>query len=324
MLRYLSWRLLVTIPTLVGITILSFIFVNSAPGDPLVSMIANMQGGRSAALPPEMIQAMRVRYGLDQPAPIRYVFWVSQLIKGNLGQRYSDQRSVSEVIFKERLLPTFELMGAALLISIVIGIPLGVISALKQYSRLDYGLTVVAFAGISLPEFFAGILLIYFLAVKLDLLPTSGFLTAGEPFTVSDNLKHLIIPAIVLSLGQLSSIMRYARSSVLDVKSLDYVTTARAKGLREKGVITTHIFRNALLPLITVIGTMIPKLVAGSAVIETVFQWPGMGLLYLESVQARDYPTIMALILLTAILVLVSNLIADLAYAVADPRIRFS
>ena len=207
---------------------------------------------------------------------------------------------------------------------LLVGIPLGIISALRQYSRLDYLLTVGAFVGISLPEFFTGILLIYILAVRLDLLPTSGMLTAGSYFSWSDNLRHLLIPAVVLSLGQLSSLMRYTRSSVLDVIHLDYVRTARAKGLWEQTVIIVHVFRNALLPIITVIGLMIPKLIAGSAIVESVFQWPGMGLLYLNAVQARDYPTIMAIVLLTAVIVLFSNLLTDFSYALADPRIRYS
>ncbi len=323
MLRYVIRRILIAVPTLIGITIISFMLVNLAPGDPLISMIGNLQGGRTRALSPEVIEAMRVRYGLDQPAPVRYVFWLGQVARGNLGQRYSDQQDVRELIFKDRLGATVELMGAALVISIVIGIPLGLISALKQYTRVDYLLTVGAFVGVSLPEFFVGILLIYFVAVRLDLLPTSGMQTAGSAFTWGDHLRHLLIPAIVLSLAQLSSLMRYSRSSVLDVIHQDYVKTARSKGLWERTVILTHVFRNTLLPLITVIGLMIPKLIAGSAVVEAVFQWPGLGSLYLEAVQARDYPTIMALVLLTAVVVLVSNLLADIAYAFADPKISY-
>ncbi len=323
MFRYLIRRILIAVPTLIGITMISFALVNLAPGDPLISVIANLQGGRTRALSPEVIEAMRVRYGLDQPAPIRYVFWLGQVARGNLGQRYSDSREVSELIFKERLGATVELMGAALAISIIIGIPLGIVSALKQYSRVDYSLTIGAFIGVSLPEFFVGLLLIYFVAVRLDLLPTSGMSTAGSAFSWGDHLRHLLIPAVVLSLAQLSSLMRYSRSSVLDVIHQDYVRTARSKGLWERTVILTHVFRNALLPLITVIGLMIPKLTAGSAVVEAVFQWPGLGSLYLEAVQARDYPTIMAIVLLTALVVLISNLLADIAYAFADPRIRY-
>jgi peptide/nickel transport system permease protein len=324
MLAYLFRRLLIAVPTLLGITVLTFAFVNLAPGDPLMSMLGTLQGGRGGVISPEVLTSLRTRYGLDQPGPVRYAFWLGQLAQGNFGQRYSDRRDIADVIFGERLLPTLELMGAALALAIPLGIGLGVISALRHYGRLDYLLTVTAFVGISLPEFFAGILLIYFLAVRLRLLPTSGMETAGSSFSWGDNLQHLVMPAVVLSLGQLSELMRYARSSVLDVINLDYVRTARAKGLKEGRVILAHVFRNALLPLITVVGTMMPKLIAGSAIVESVFQWPGMGLLYLQSVQNRDYATIMALVLLTSVMVLLSNLLADLAYAFADPRIRYS
>jgi peptide/nickel transport system permease protein len=325
MLRLLARRLLIAIPTLFGITVLSFTFVNFAPGDPLVSVVANLQGGGGTrALTPEVIQALRAKYGLDRPAPVRYVLWLTEISHGNLGRRYSDQRDVAELIFKERLLPTLELMGAALGLAILVGIPLGVICALKQYSRLDYALTVGAFAGVSLPEFFVGILLIYLLAVKLQWFPTSGMLTAGSYLTLGDNVHHLMLPAVVLGLPQLSALMRYARASVLDVVHQDYVRTAWAKGLAGWAVVVVHIFRNALLPLISVVGNLMPKLIGGSAIVESIFQWPGMGLLYLDAVQARDYATIMGLVLITAVMVLLSNLLADIGYSVADPRIRYS
>jgi peptide/nickel transport system permease protein len=324
MLSYILRRLAIAAPTLLGISILTFAFINLAPGDPLVRLVANVDSGRSGPLSPQVVARLRAQYGLDRPPPIRYLVWLGEVARGNLGQRYTDGRDVAQVIFHERLGPTLELMGAALGVALLVGIPLGVISALRQHSGTDYALTIGAFAGVSLPEFFAAILLIYILAVRLRLLPTSGRMTPGAPFTVADNLLHLILPCLVLALSQISVLMRYARSSVLEVKSQEYVTTGRAKGLSESRVLASHVMRNALLPLISVVGVMIPRLIGGSAIVESVFQWPGLGSLYLDAVQNRDYVTIMAMMLLTAVAVLLSNLLADIAYALADPRIRFS
>jgi peptide/nickel transport system permease protein len=322
MTRYAIRRLLIAIPTLWGITIMTFTFVNLAPGDPLSAMMMNAQGQRTITSQAEM-QALRAKYGLDQPAPVRYVIWLNQVLHGNLGQRVIDQQDVATVI-GQRVGPTLELMCSAILLAIVLGIALGVISALRQYSRLDYLLTLWAFVGISLPEFFAGIILIYLLAVKLGWVPTSGMMTSGGQFNWGDNLQHLIMPALALALGNVSTLMRYTRMSVLDVVHQEFVITARAKGLAEAQVVLGHVFRNALLPLITIIGLMVPSLVSGAIVIESIFQWPGMGTLYLDAVQNRDYATIMGLALITATTVLLSNLVADLAYAVADPRIRYT
>jgi peptide/nickel transport system permease protein len=322
MLAYILRRLVIAVPTLVGISILTFAFTAYAPGDPLTRLVANVEGGRSGPMSPETLADLRREHGLDQPMPIRYLRWVREVSTGNLGQRYTDRRDVSTIIFRERLRPTLELMGVALLISICVGVPLGIVCAIKQYGILDYSLTVGSFVGISLPEFFASILLIYFLAVRLSLVPTSGRITPGAQYSLADNLHHIILPAIVLSLGQISILMRFTRSGVLEVIRSDFVTTAKAKGLSETRVLTHHVLRNALLPLITIVGTMIPRLIGGSAVVESVFQWPGLGSLYLDSVYNRDFITIMAMMLLTGVAVLLSNLVADVAYAIADPRIR--
>ncbi|MCO5222909.1 MAG: ABC transporter permease [Thermomicrobiales bacterium] len=324
MLAYILRRLAIAVPTLIGISILTFAFTAYAPGDPLTRLVANVEGGRSGPMTPEALAELRREHGLDRPLPVRYLKWVREVATGNLGERYTDRRDVSTVIFRERLRPTLELMGVALLISLCIGVPLGVLCAIKQYGFLDYSLTVGSFVGISLPEFFASILLIYVLAVRLHLVPTSGRITPGSQYSLTDNLHHIILPAIVLSLGQISILMRFTRSSVLEVVRNDFVNTARAKGLSESRVLTRHVLRNALLPLITIVGTMIPRLIGGSAVVETVFQWPGLGSLYLDSVYNRDFITIMAMMLLTAVAVLLSNLAADVAYAIADPRIRLS
>jgi peptide/nickel transport system permease protein len=323
MAKYAARRLLIAIPTLWIITIMTFLVVNLAPGDPLVGLMLVSEGASPASMPPEYIASLREKYGLDRPMVERYGLWLKELAKGNLGMRYGQQQTVVEAI-EHRLPYTLQLMGAAIGLAIVVGIPLGVISALHQYRKIDYTLTVVALGGISIPEFLVGIFCIYTLSVKLHLFPAGGTMTPGGHYNLVDNLHHLAMPAVALGMGYVSTFMRYTRSSVLDVLNQEHVTTARAKGLAHHVVISGHVLRNALLPLITVGGLMVPSLLAGSVVVESVFNWPGMGLLYLEAVTGRDYGTIMALVLITAVIVLLANLLTDLAYAVVDPRIRYS
>jgi peptide/nickel transport system permease protein len=321
MQRYVLRRLLITIPTLLGITIVSFVTISLAPGDAVAAMVMSNPEGRPIGA--QEIQALRARYGLDKPLPVRYLVWLRSVAQGNLGIRISDNRPVSDVI-RERIGPTVELMGLSMLVACLIGIPLGVVSALKHHSRLDYTLTVAAFVGISLPEFFAAIGLIYLLAVRLDWLPVSGRLTRGADFSLVDHLLHLVLPVTVLALFRVAGLVRYVRSSMLETLYQDYVTTARAKGLATSAVVFVHAFRNALLPVITVLALMLPAMVGGAVIIETIFQWPGIGLLYIDSVNSRDYSTLMSLVLLTGLAVALSNLLADLLYAVADPRIRYT
>lgn len=323
MLKYAARRLLIAIPTLWIVTLITFFIVNLAPGDPLVGLMLVSEGAIPASMPPEYIESLRAKYNLDRPIIERYGIWIKEVAQGNLGMRYGQQETVLDAIGR-RLPYTLELMGASMFLAVVIGVPLGVISALKQYTKLDYGLTIAALGGISLPEFLVGIFVIYALAVKLGLFPSGGVITPGSHFTIGDNLHHLILPSLALGLAYVSTFMRYTRSSVLEVLNQEYVTTARAKGLAEGAVTRTHVLRNSLLPLITVGGLMLPRLLAGSVIVESVFSWPGMGLLYLDAVNGRDYGTIMALVLITAVMVLLSNLITDLAYAVVDPRIRYS
>jgi ABC-type dipeptide/oligopeptide/nickel transport system permease component len=318
--RWLIRRILVSIPVFLGITILSFCFVRLAPGDP-VRMMVNpeyMAGGAE-----DFIARKRAELGLDQPLPVQYVAWLGQLSQGNLGYSFFDRRPVGDIL-KERIWPTTELMGTALLLALAVGVPLGLLAAIHQYSALDYISAVVSLATISTPSFFLGLAAIYIFSLKLDLLPTSGMFTAGQPRTVGDDLDHLILPAVILGLNLAGPFVRYARSSLLDVIRQDYLTTARSKGLGSRLVILRHALPNALLPLITVIGIQIPALFAGAVVIEQIFSWPGMGQLALAAITQRDYPVLMGFTMVIAVLVLLSNLIADIAYAVVDPRIRLS
>jgi len=226
-----------------------------------------------------------------------------------------------------RLPATIQLMLAALTISIVLGIPFGIYSALRQYSRLDYFLTTFVFIGISVPGFFAAIAVIYLFAVKLGWFPTSGYSTPGQTFGfwggLWDQVHHLALPALVLGIESTASVMRYTRSSMLEVIKLDYMVTARSKGLGQQTIIIRHALRNALLPVITILGLRLPSLFGGAIIIENIFNWPGMGILYLDGVSTRDYPLIMGMVLISALLIVVSNLFTDLAYAVVDPRIRY-
>jgi peptide/nickel transport system permease protein len=318
--RWLIRRILVSIPVLLGITILSFSFVRLAPGDP-VRMMVNpeyMAGGAE-----DFIARKRAELGLDKPLPVQYVAWLGEVAQGNFGYSFFDRRPVGDIL-KERLWPTTELMGTALLLALAFGVPLGLLAAIHQYSALDYISAVVSLATISTPSFFLGLAAIYIFSLKLNLLPTSGMFTAGEPRTVADDLHHLILPAVILGLNLAGPFVRYARSSLLEVIRQDYLTTARSKGLAGRLVILRHALPNALLPLITVIGIQIPALFAGAVVIEQIFSWPGMGQLALAAITQRDYPVLMGFTMIIAVLVLLSNLAADVAYAVVDPRIRLS
>jgi peptide/nickel transport system permease protein len=311
-------RVLVCIPVLLGITVLSFVFVRLAPGDP-VRMMVNpeyMAGGAE-----EYIARRRAELGLDQPVPVQYVAWLGEVARGNLGYSFFDRRPVGDIL-KERIWPTTELMGTALLLALIVGIPMGLIAAIRQYSVLDYTSAILSLATISTPSFFLGLAAIYIFSLKLNLLPTSGMFSAGEPRNIGDDLHHLILPAAILGLNLAGPFVRYARSSLLEVIRQDYLTTARAKGLHSSRVIVQHAVPNALIPLITVIGIQVPALFAGAVVVEQIFSWPGMGQLALASITQRDYPVLMGFTMLIAVLVLICNLLADVAYALVDPRIR--
>lgn len=319
MQQYILRRLLISVPILLGVTVFSFVFMHLAPGDPVESLIDPVM---RADLGPGWVAQRKAELGLDQPMPVRYAIWLGQLAQGNMGYSLVSRQPVGAQI-QERLGPTLLLMGTSLLVAILLGIPLGVLSALRQYSLVDYVATVAGFVAISTPSFFLGLGLIYLMSVNLHLLPTSGMYTLGVERSLPDLLAHLVLPVTVLGLGQTPQLMRYARSSVLEVMRQEYVTTARAKGLANRLVLLRHTMRNALIPLITVIGVSLPNLLGGAVITEQIFQWPGMGWLAIRAVNSRDYPLLMGIILVTATMVLLSNLLADILYARADPRIRY-
>ena len=332
--QYALRRLAISVPVLIVVTVIAFLLVNLAPGNPVDAMIdpaaRAAQSGAERELGPaaraemgsEAIEARKAALGLDDPLLVRYFKWLRELAQGNFGYSAVSGQPISTQIF-DRVGPTLMLMGSAIVLGTMIGIPLGVLSAVKQYSWLDYTTTVLGFLAISTPTFFLGLALMYFFAVNLGWLPTSGMRTLGVPESMIDLIKHMIMPVAVLTLAHTPLSMRYARSSMLEALRQDYVTTARSKGLRERVVLVRHALRNALIPLITVIGVSLPEMLSGAVITETIFQWPGMGMLAMRAVNGRDYPLILGIILITATLVLICNLIADLLYAVADPRIRF-
>lgn len=322
MIKYIFRRFLISIPVVFLITVVSFTFIELAPGDAVSAMVMQTSSTSLGNIDAEQLDRLREMHGFDDPPHIRYVLWLKNLATGNFGYRFRDRKPVSTLLI-ERIPMTLELMAVSLLLATVLGTSLGVISALKQNTPIDYFLTVLAFSGVSVPVFFIAMLAIFFLSLNLDWFPTSGARTPAVPFTMRDHLHHLALPALVMAVVIMSDIMRYARASMLEVIKEDYITTARAKGLSNWQIFIGHAFRNALLPLITIIALKLPWIFGGSAILETVFQWPGLGSLFVDAAIARDYYIIMAQLVVYGIAVLAAGLLADILYAIADPRIRY-
>jgi len=315
---YLIKRLIQTIPILFGITIISFLIINLAPGSP-VGMTLNPTAS------PKVIEQMRKNYDLDKPLHLQYLLWLKRLFTGNL-YSFKDGKPVLDKIL-ERLPATLVLNAMATLLIFSLAIPLGIFSATHRYSFLDNLGTFLAFLGISIPSFWLAYLLILGV-VKIFGVPVLGLRSFGldQPgiwVLLSDRIWHLMLPATVLAVGGIAAISRYTRSSMLDVLRQDYIRTAKAKGLTDEEVHYRHALRNALLPIITLFGFLVPGLIGGSVIIETVFAWPGIGRLAYQAVLSRDYSVVMTILTLTSALTLLGNLLADILYAFTDPRIRF-
>ncbi|MBX5160659.1 MULTISPECIES: ABC transporter permease [unclassified Rhizobium] len=317
MLRYSLRRLIIGVGMLVALSMLIFLLLRLTPGDPIDAYI-----DPNLPMSPSDLADLRRNLGLDQPLPVQYLGWLQQALTGNLGYSIKrlDQPVLSLVL--SRIGPTVLLMGTALAVAIVLGIACGVIGAVRRNSFADLSLSVVALAGISSPAFLSALIGLYIFSVRLHWMPSGGMLTPGEEFSVGDLLHHLILPAALLSVAQTALIMRYMRASLLEVLNQDYVRTARAKGVLEFWVIAKHALRNALLPIVTLIGSTIGLAIGGAIFIESVFNWPGMGLLLVDAVQTRDYPVIMGATLVIGACVIVVNLLTDITYAVVDPRIK--
>lgn len=318
MKQYIVRRLLQMVPVLIGVSILLFTVFAMAPGDAIDSMgLERVSAERKAEL--------RRMYGLEGPIHVRYINWVKKAVQFDFGNSIKHAQPVSQVI-NSFVWNSFMLSLTSFILSVLIAVPIGVMSATKQYSGFDKFFTVFALLGISVPSFFFGMVLIKIFAVDLKLFPVSGMITSGVKYTgfahVLDVLKHMFLPLIVLTLSSVASLMRYTRTSMLEVIRQDYIRTARSKGLKEKVVIYKHALRNGLIPVITILGMHLPALFGGAIITEQIFVWPGIGKVALEAIQARDYPLLMGFEMLLAILTLLGNLIADITYSLVDPRIR--
>jgi peptide/nickel transport system permease protein len=311
---WLARRLLQMIPLVFGITIVLFAVIQAAPGGPEGALL---ESGRF--IDPQVIEAYRHRLGVDRPVPVQYVRWLAAAVRGDLGISFSTTRPVTEMIF-ERLPATLELMATAFGLAAIVAILLGIFSAVRQYSLFDYLTTGLSFAGIAMPVFWFALILQLVFAVRLGWLPVAGTETVGDT-SVVDHLRHLILPAFVLSVRYIAGWSRYLRSSLLGTLRADYVRTARAKGLPERRVIV-HALRNALIPVISIMALNLADLFSGAVITETIFAWPGIGRLFVQAMFGRDYPLLMGILLMGSIMVIVFNLIADLVYGVLDPRIR--
>lgn len=316
MTGYLLQRLFHGITVLLGVSVLVFLAVELAPGDAVDALLPP-----ESFASPEARERMREDFGLNDPAPLRYAQWLGRTVTGDLGYSLTSQQPITEIVMR-RLPTTLQLVGFALAISIVVGVTCGVIAAIRQYSWIDYVMTFFSFFWISIPAFFMGLALIYLFAVRLGWFPVFGASSAGADSPVLDRLHHLILPGLTLGLELAAALTRCTRASLLEVLHTDYLRTARAKGLGERSVIVRHALKNALIPIITVIAFRLPYLIGGAVIIETVFQWPGLGLLMLNAATQKDYPLVMGLGLIVTLVVVVSSFLADVAYTLVDPRIR--
>lgn len=315
MLSYLVRRVLLAIPMLLAISFVSFAIMQSVPGGPL-AIYRNNPNVRASD-----VARLEEQLGLNKPMSTQYLIWLRNMVSGNWGQSLASGLPVIQMV-GERIGNTFYLMGTAFLLTMLFAIPVGVLSAVKRYSFFDHFMTFLSFLGFSVPIFWSGLVSIIVFAVWLDWLPAGGMRTINAEFSVLDRLKYLILPASLMAFHSAAQYSRYIRSSMLEVIRQDYIRTARAKGLHERTVIYYHALRNALIPLITVIALDLPALFSGALLIETVFAWPGMGRLFWNSAIRFDYPVLMGIIIATALLVIVCNVIADIFYAFADPRVR--
>jgi peptide/nickel transport system permease protein len=316
--HYLLRRLLIAVPSLLGISVVIFTVLALAPGDPFGDMLLNPN------IPPEVVQRLRVQFGLDDPIWQRYLHWLVAMFRGQWGFSFISRIDVDKLIM-QRLPVTLAVIGASQVVALLIALPVGIYSAARPYSWFDRIASTLAFIGFSLPTFFTGLLLILLFSIKLDWLPfvfRADIAATGWSWW-SQMIKQSIMPVLVLGLFQGASWTRYVRSAMLDVIRLDYVTTARSKGLRERAVIMKHVVRNALIPVVTLVALTMPQVFGGAIVTEQIFRVPGIGALLIDAVLRNDTPVIMAVTFVFACLVIVFNLIADLLYGWLDPRISY-
>ena len=311
--RYLARRMVQSLLVLVLISATTFGIIHLAPGGPAILV--------AAELSPADRQYILRNLGLDQPLHIQFAKWFAAVLRGDFGRSFNQQRPVMEMML-ERLPATVFLATASLVVAIGLGVPLGVAAARRPNSWIDYSATGLSVLGVSVPSFWLGIVLILLFSLRWRLLPSSGMSTLGAEFSLTDLFAHLLMPTVVLSLVYLAQIASYTRASMLDVMERDFVRTARAKGVGPQAVLFRHALRNGLIPVITVVGLLVPRLVGGAAITETIFSWPGMGRLAVEAAFKQDYPLIMGITAVFALVVIASNLVVDVVYGVVDPRVR--
>lgn len=311
---YILRRLLTMIPVLLLVSVLVFSLIHLIPGDPAVSIL-----GEEAT--PQAVAALRAKLGLDQPIPVQYAKWLGSVLRGDLGRSIRSNQPVGEAI-AERLPVTVELAILSIVISLSIAIPAGIVAAMRRNSVLDAGSTFVALLGVSLPNFFLAILLILVFGVQLQVLPPFGY----QPITqgLGGNLQRMILPAITLGTALAAIVTRMMRSSLLEVLDQDYIRTARAKGLREGRMVQAHALKNALMPVVTIVGLQIGGLLGGAIITESIFVLPGIGRLLVDAIFQRDFPLVQGVVLFVSLAFLFSNFAVDMVYAYLDPRIRYS
>lgn len=323
MATYALRRVLQTIPILFVISILLFLMVRAAPGGPLTA------ARRNPNISKEQIEAIEEKLGLNDPLPVQYGRWLGGMLSGDMGDSIKFRRPVSDMI-GERIPNTLTLVGASFFVTLLIAIPIGIFSARKPYSPFDYTMTTITFIGQAIPVYWLGLglIIVFYVALKNPftgdpLFPVGGMNSRGQEGNLLDTLWHLVLPVSALSLGWIAWYSRFLRSSMLDVLHEDYIRTAKAKGLAERWVHYKHALQNAILPLITLIALDLPSLFAGALFVETIFSWPGMGRLFWDAAKGRDYPVLLGVVMITAVLIIVCNILADLAYGWLDPRVKY-
>jgi len=311
---YIIRRLLMIVPLLVGLSIIIFLLLQLTPGDPALAFVSEQNND------PAVIAQIREDLGLNQPIPVQYFKWARKLVVGDFGTAFTfNNKPVLELI-GERAWPTIQIQGLSIILALIVALPIGIVSATRQYSAIDNSATVGAFVGLAIPQFWFALLLQLFLGVQLGLLPIA---TQGQDVDGIARAKYFVLPVVVLALPLIATFVRFMRSSMLEVIRQDYINTARAKGLDERKVLYRHALKNALIPMVTVIGLQLPRMLSGGVIVEAIFAWPGLGNLGYEAILRRDYPIILALTVITGAFLLVLNVIIDIIYVLIDPRISF-
>src|SRR3989454_12269613 len=314
---YIARRLIQAIPLLLGISVASFAILKAIPGGPLAAYESNPN------VTDEDLRRLEHTFGLDQPLPFQYLNWLGKFVVEDWGYSFVSHQPVLALI-GERLPTTAYLMGTVFITVLILPVPIGILTAVKQYSWFDHLVTGSTFAFLSTPTFWLGLLLIILFGLQLRLLPLGGISTPGAPFDIVDRLRHLILPVATISLVQLGSHVRYLRASMLETINQDYMRTARSKGLGERIVVLRHALKNAAIPLVTVVALDIPELFAGALVTEQIFGWPGLGRLFWDAATRLDYPILMGILAVSSTLIVLANLLADVVYGYLDPRIRYA